>query len=127
MADEREGPQAADDPSAYAPGVRALVRHPAAWPRAWTASATAEALERDPHTIGRWASAFGEGGPAALLFEQTGGSPPSLTKRKRTELKAGSATAAVMVRHGNGQLVLEGGAAVCFGTVRRQPVSQQLL
>ena len=28
-----------------------------------TAAATAEALERDPHTIGRWASAFGEGGP----------------------------------------------------------------
>ena len=41
----------------------------------WTASATAEALERDPHTIGRWSSAFGEGGPAALIFEQTGGSP----------------------------------------------------
>ena len=38
-----------------------------------TAAATAEAL--DPHTIGRWASAFGEGGPAALIFEQTGGSP----------------------------------------------------
>ena len=35
-----------------------------------TAAATAEALERDPHTIGRWASAFGEGGPAALIFEQ---------------------------------------------------------
>ena len=28
-----------------------------------TAAATAEALERDSHTIGRWASAFGEGGP----------------------------------------------------------------
>ena len=40
-----------------------------------TAAATAEALERDPHTIVRWASAFGEGGPAALIFEQTGGSP----------------------------------------------------
>ena len=40
-----------------------------------TAAATAEALERDPHTIGRWAAAFGEGG-AALIFEQTGGSPP---------------------------------------------------
>ena len=40
----------------------------------WTASATAEALERDPHTIGRWAAAFGEGGPRALIFEQTGGS-----------------------------------------------------
>ena len=45
--------------------------------------ATAEALERDPHTIGRWASAFGEGGPAALIFEQTGGSPPPLTRRSR--------------------------------------------
>ena len=44
---------------------------------------TAEALERDPHTIGRWASAFGEGGPAALIFEQTGGSPPPLTRRSR--------------------------------------------
>ena len=41
-----------------------------------TAAATAEALERDPHTIGRWAAAFGEGRPAALIFEQTGGSPP---------------------------------------------------
>ena len=48
-----------------------------------TAAATAEALERDPHTVGRWASAFGEGGPAALMFEQTGGSPPPLTKRSR--------------------------------------------
>ena len=40
----------------------------------WTASATAEALERDPHTVGRWAAAFAEGGPAALIFEQSG--PP---------------------------------------------------
>ena len=47
-----------------------------------TAAATAEALERDPHTIGRWVSAFGEGGPAALIFEQTGG-PPPLTRRSR--------------------------------------------
>ena len=38
-----------------------------------TSSATAQALERDPHTIGRWASALGEGGLAALIFEQTGG------------------------------------------------------
>ena len=41
----------------------------------WTASATAEALERDPHTIGRWVAAFGQGGPRALIFEQSGGSP----------------------------------------------------
>ena len=48
-----------------------------------TASATAEALERDTHTIGRWAAAFGEGGPTALIFEQTGGSPPPSARRKR--------------------------------------------
>ena len=34
-----------------------------------TAAATAEALERNPHTIGRWASAFRKGEPAALIFE----------------------------------------------------------
>ena len=47
----------------------------------WRAAATAAALERDPHTIGRWASAFGAGGPAARIFEQTGGSPPPLARR----------------------------------------------
>ena len=52
-----------------------------------TAAATAEALERDPHTIGRWASACGAGGPAALLFEQTGGSPPALDQTQQEELK----------------------------------------
>ena len=30
---------------------------------------------RDVHTIGRWATAFSEGGPAALIFEQSDGSP----------------------------------------------------
>ena len=35
--------------------------------QSWTASATAEALDRDPWTIGRRA--------AALIFEQTGGPP----------------------------------------------------
>ena len=49
----------------------------------WTASATAEALERDPHTVGRWAAAFGEGGSRALIFEQTGGSPPPSVRRNR--------------------------------------------
>ena len=68
-----------------APTPRERERRYAIWllAQGWTASATAEALERDPHTIGRWASVFGEGGPAALIFEQTGGSPPPLTKRSR--------------------------------------------
>ncbi len=47
----------------------------------WTGSTMAEALERDPHTIGRWAAAFGEDGPAALIFEQSGGSPPPSVRR----------------------------------------------
>ena len=68
-----------------APTPRERERWYALWllAQGWTATATAEALERDPHTIGRWASVFGEGGPAALIFEQTGGSPPSLTRRSR--------------------------------------------
>ena len=53
----------------------------------WRASATAAALERDPHTIGRWAAAFGAGGPRALIFEQTGGSPPALGEAQRATLK----------------------------------------
>ena len=72
-----------------APTPRERERWYAVWllAQGWTAAATAEALERDPHTIGRWASAFGEGGPAALIFEQSGGSPP-LDERQQEELKA---------------------------------------
>ena len=68
-----------------APTPRERERWHAVWllAQGWTAAATAEALERAPHTIGRWASAFGEGGPAALMFEQTGGSPPPWTRRSR--------------------------------------------
>ena len=51
------------------------------------AAATAAALERDSHTIGRWASACGAGGPAARIFEQTGGSP-ALDQAQQEELKA---------------------------------------
>lgn len=31
----------------------------------WTGSAVAETLERDPHTVGRWAAAFGDTPQAA--------------------------------------------------------------
>ena len=68
-----------------APTPRERERWHAVWllAQGWTAAATAEALERDPHTIGRWATAFGEGGPAALIFEQTSGSPPPLARHNR--------------------------------------------
>ena len=68
-----------------APTPREGERWHALWllAQGWTASTTAEALGRDPHTIGRWAAAFGEGGSATLMFEQTGGFPPPLAKRSR--------------------------------------------
>ena len=51
--------------------------------RGWSAAQEAEALERDPHTVGEWLAAFGRGGPTALAFEQTGGSHPPSTGRSR--------------------------------------------
>lgn len=51
--------------------------------RGWSAAQVAEALERDSHTIGDWLEAFREAGPAGLVFEQTGGSPPPSAKRHR--------------------------------------------
>ena len=47
----------------------------------WTGSAIATTLERDPHTIGRWAAAFGEGGAGDLIFEQP---PPPRRSGKRS-------------------------------------------
>ena len=74
-----------------------------------TAAAATEALERGPHIIGRWASAFGQGGPAALIFEQSGGSPRPWPSGRRLC-----------------QLELEGGKAVCGGAVRHGLESEQL-
>ena len=51
--------------------------------RGWSAAQVAEALERDAHTIGDWAEDFRHKGPAGLAFEQTGGSPPPLTRRNK--------------------------------------------
>jgi len=42
----------------------------------WTAAQVAEALGRDPHTVGTWLRAFTDGGPATVAIEQAGGSPP---------------------------------------------------
>ena len=102
-----------------APTPRERERWNAIWllAQGWTAAATAEALERDPHTIGRWASAFGEGGPAALIFEQTGGSPSRPWRDATGGIEGSGAAVAGASRHRTGQLVLECGAAVRFGTL----------
>jgi hypothetical protein len=64
-----------------APTPRERERWHAIWllAQGWTAAAVGRALERDAHTIGQWGTAFAEGGPKALVFEQTGGSPPRWT------------------------------------------------
>ena len=90
-----------------------------------TAAATAEALERDPHTIGRWASAFGEGGPGAMAFEQSGGSPRDRqSAADRTEGSGAGVSSKGWPQLG--QLELEGGAQICAGTFRGLPEPQQL-
>ena len=61
-----------------APTPRERERWHALWllAQGWTAAAVGRALGRDAHTIGQWATTFAEGGPKALSFEQSGGSPP---------------------------------------------------
>lgn len=45
----------------------------------WTQAEVARSLGRDAHTIGGWLETFRADGPAAVTFEQTGGSPPPWT------------------------------------------------
>jgi transposase len=61
-----------------APTPRERERWHAVWLLAggWTATQVAEALDRDPHTIGAGLANFRQAGPVGLTFEQTGGSPP---------------------------------------------------
>jgi len=68
-----------------APTPRERERWHAVWllARGWSAAQVAEALERDAHTIGAWAKELRQKGPAGLVFEQTGGSPPPSTRRNK--------------------------------------------
>ena len=110
-----------------APAPRERERWHAIWllAQGWTASGAAQALGRDPHTIGRWAAAFGEGGPAALIFEQSGGSPRPL-RGAAVEVEGGGAGTACHGRYRTRQLELEGGSSVCLGAVRHRPEPQWL-
>ncbi len=68
-----------------APTPRERERWHALWllARGWSAAQVAEALGRDAHTIGEWAESFRQQGPAGLVFEQTGGSPPPSIRRSK--------------------------------------------
>ena len=74
----------------------------------WMAAATAEALVRALYTIGRWASAFGEGGPAVLTFEQIE-DPPALDPTQQAELNVAvqelPATAGINLANWNWKVV----------------------
>ena len=69
----------------HAPTPRERERWHALWllARGWSAARVAEALERDPHTIGQWVAAFDRSGPAGLAFDHTGGSPPPSVRSGR--------------------------------------------
>jgi transposase len=64
---------------------RGSIGVPALWllAQGWSASKVAEMLERDAHTIGVWLAALDRAGPAALAFEQTGGTSPPSTRTRR--------------------------------------------
>jgi transposase len=61
-----------------APTARERERWHAIWllSQGWSQAAVARALARDPHTIGEWVHSFQTHGPAGIVFEQSGGSPP---------------------------------------------------
>ncbi len=68
-----------------APTPRERERWHALWllSRGWSQAEVAEALDRDPHTIGEWIELFRDSGPQSLAFEQTGGSPPGSKRPNR--------------------------------------------
>jgi len=69
-----------------APTARERERWHGLWllAQGWSATQVAEALERDPHTIGDWLADFRRAGARGLVFEQTGGSPPPSARVNRT-------------------------------------------
>ena len=54
----------------------------------WSAIKVAEALEREPHTIGNWLANFRRAGAQGLVFEHTGVPPPTLNAGQQDQLKS---------------------------------------
>ena len=108
MSDGSQGLAAADDSVADAPGSGNGGMPLLLLAQGWTGSAIATTLERDPHTIGRWAAAC-----CASLSAAGGG------------VESSGAGTAPRGRHRHGQLELEGGPSVCRETLRHRPEPQQ--
>ena len=71
-------PAIARDQMYRAPTARERERWHAIWllSQGWSQARVARALGRDPHTIGDWVRSFQTHGPAGIVFEPSGGSPP---------------------------------------------------
>jgi transposase len=70
----------------------------------------AEALDRDPHTIGEWLATFRQAGPAGPAFEQTGGSPrsqPRAASRVESRGPGAPPAAGIEMADWNGKVVRE--------------------
>ena len=89
-----------------------------------TALAVAEALEREPHTIGTWVASLSDKGPTA--FEQLGGPPPRPRRRPAGPTEGCGAGAARKGRNRPGELELESGTEICPRTLRTLAEQQQL-
>ncbi len=75
-----------------APTPRERERWHALWllARGWSAAKVAQALERDPHTIGDWVDNFRRERPQGITFEQSGGFPPHPQRYPASSTYSGS-------------------------------------
>ena len=92
----------------------------------WTATAIAEAPERHPRPIGRWASAFGEGSLRRPWRLSRRGRPPRPGRGEAGRVEGGSTGIARDGGHRLGQRELEDGPSVCIRALRHQREPQQL-
>ena len=69
-----------------APTPRERERWHAVWliAHGWSVTQVAAALVRDTRTIGDWLEDLRQRGPAALVFEQSGGPPPPRVRWSKT-------------------------------------------
>ena len=115
-----------------APVPRERERWYALWllTQGWTAQATAEALERDPHTIGTVVGRLRRGWAHSLDIRAVRWCPPALGSGAAGGAAGGAerggAGVARQLRHGTGQLELESGLPVRLRALRYQPEPQHL-
>ena len=96
----------------------------------WTSSTTAQALERDPHTIGPLLQAQEgvglRGGRARCLGLRADRGVPRPWRDAAGGVEGSGPRVTGDSRHRPGQLELEGGPSVSLGTIRDQPLCRSI-